>query len=46
MIPYSATDALNAMTAAYGIVADAMPTPERTRPPRVVRWLRSLAHFI
>jgi hypothetical protein len=45
MLPYSAADALNSMTASYGLAVDVIPSQERTRPPRIIRWLRSLAHL-
>jgi hypothetical protein len=45
MLPYSATDALNSMNASYGLAVDPLPSPERIRPSRIIRWLRSLAHF-
>jgi hypothetical protein len=45
MLPYSATDALNSMTASFGIAVDQMPVPRRSRPTRIIRWLRSLTHL-
>jgi hypothetical protein len=45
MLPYSATDALNSMNAAYGLEAAPLLSPERIRPSRIIRWLRSLAHL-
>lgn len=43
MLPYSAADALHSMSTAYGLTVDpAGSFPDSRRPPRIVRWLRSL----